>query len=165
MALCFAVAFGLELRYGAKTFAQMVGGAPTLQGVYRHYAEAQRERGGYEQYRDALLDYNRLSELAQSSPLMSVLFDHSGGALNYTRLSRLESELGTPGEAKRYIDLAVAECAAVERDRDCTPESLLDFLDLFETVRRTQARDRIRRDKEAVDNIWTGPKKVWFPPQ
>ncbi|MDH3919386.1 MAG: hypothetical protein OEU25_14550 [Rhodospirillales bacterium] len=130
----------------------------------RDYPEMQRERGGYEQYRDALLDYHQVGELAQRTPLMSDFFDHSDRAMNYTRLSRLESELGTPGEAKRYIDLAVEECAAIEYDWvDCTPETLLDFVEQYEKLRRNIARDRIRRNKEGGGDILIDPKRMWPP--
>ncbi len=160
MALGVLVGITLEHRYGKQALEQMLGGAPALQSLYLQYVDVQRERGGYEQYRDALLDYNELWKLAQQNPLMSVFHDHSARMVNYIRLSRLESQQGTAAAARRYIELAVDDCAAIERQRSyCTPEELLELGDMFEQFQRDKARTKVRLDKEADENIWTGPKK------
>lgn len=155
----FLAGVAVELRYGKQSFAQIAGDGPLLQWFYPQYVELQREHGGYEQYRDALLDFDPVQELAQANVLLQVPHGgriyHVGRMLNYTRLSRLESRQGTTAEAERYLALAVEECALAEWE-DCTPETPVRFLDLLE---------QFRRDKEADVNIWTGPKNVRFPPR
>ncbi len=74
---------------------------------------------------------------------------------NYTRLSRLESDQSTSAEAERYLTLAVEECA-LAKWQDCTPEAPVRFLDLL---------DELRREKEAGDTFWTGPRTVLLPPR
>ncbi len=158
LALGFVFAFATELRDRSSPrdtlgdYASML-----LQFDYQPYVEVQRTRGGYVPYRDALLDFFPLRDLAMTNSQFQKVFGGERGHRelmhNYARLSRLESERGSAAEAERYLALALAECAKAKSET-CTPDTPATSLRALERRRSGWQRDMTRRDKATDDNEW-----------